>query len=87
MLIFAFAVASIFLPAGAGATMYGNVQQIRETLFQTFVVMGFGAAGFTALVAYVLYMQRVDEEMPAPSSVVVPPFKQESNIVQDIIHV
>jgi hypothetical protein len=86
VLVIASTVAWVFLPAGADASMYGDVQQIRQTLFQTFLVMAFGAAGVIGLLVCVLRMQHADEEVHVQSSVVVPLIKQESNIVRDIIH-
>lgn len=78
---------SFFLfPAGAEATMYGNVQEIRDSMSQVLWVMAIAVAGFSGLLAWISRIGSADEIMIPLNSVVVPPIKQESNIVQGIIN-
>lgn len=73
----------IFFPIGsADAAMYVDSEERRNAIFGTFVLMSALMGGLCALVALV---PRKAETGLEPSSVVVPPIKQESNIVQHLI--
>jgi hypothetical protein len=78
--------ASFLIPAGsAEATMYVDTEERRNTLLGTFVLISGMVGGLCTVFALITRDSGSIEESAEPSSVVVPPTKQESNIVPHLI--
>jgi hypothetical protein len=79
------AAAMIFFSTGsAEAAMYVDSEERRTALVVTFALVSGLMAAFCFVFAAMTRNSKMVEE-PQPSSVVVPPIKQESNIVQHLI--
>lgn len=87
-LILAFAIAqTTFLADEASATNgAADVQEMRNTMFGTIVLMSAGVSAFGIIWAYMSRNPEASFPMPdQPLSTVVPPAKQESNIVHCLV--
>jgi hypothetical protein len=73
-----------FSTAPAEAAMYADTQERRDALLGTFIVVS-ALVGALCLLFAVLAQNCRSIEEPQTSSVVVPPIKQESNIVRHLV--
>jgi hypothetical protein len=80
------AVAVLFPWGAAEGTMYVDSQERRSTMAGSFVLMGVMAGGIAMLSALLSRGSTRIEQDLEQASVVVPPLKQESNIVQVMIN-
>ena len=85
MFVVAVAALVLFSNGSAEAAMYVDSEERRTGLLGSFVLI---AGLSSALCILVMFMERNSQNIEEPQaySAVVPPIKQESNIVQDIIH-
>ena len=84
--LLAFATGSLFVPTEtAEAMMYVDTEERRSTLFGAFLLITGMLGGLCLIVAFMARDSKGIEPSLEPTSVVVPPTKQESNIVPHII--
>jgi hypothetical protein len=85
-LLFAAATGSLLIPMGtAEAMMYVDTEERRSTLLGAFLLITGMVGGLCLIFAFMARDSNKIEPSLEPSSVVVPPAKQESNIVPHII--
>lgn len=78
------ALAASFPLSTAWATSPAEIEQGKRTMLDMFLFVWLLAGGFSALAMYATRNSAEVEELES-SSVVVPPVKQESNILQNMI--
>ena len=84
MCLLAAAVLFFFTTESADAAMYVDSEERRATLFGTFVIFS-GLVGALCVLFMAVTRNSTASEEPQLSSVVVPPIKQESNIVRHLV--